>query len=84
MDIDKNIETFEFLSARWPLKETRKALIDLNKIDQQKLAIEVEISPQSMWMTTSERRKHPHAMAALSRKLGIPARELFDGKAKTS
>ena len=80
MELDKNIETFEFLKDRWPLKQVLKALIDLNEIDQRRLARESGVSDQSMWSTTNRHRNHPKAMAAISRRLGIPVRELFDGK----
>lgn len=80
METDRNIETFEFLRDRWPLKNVLRALIDLNEIDRSKLAKEHGVGVQSLLSTASRHRNHPMAMAVISRRLGIPARELFDGK----
>ena len=80
MEINRNIETFEFLRDRYPRKVVIRAMIDLNEIDRTRLAKEHGVHPQTMISTVNRHRNHPMAMAVLSRRLGIPARELFDGK----
>lgn len=80
METDRNIETFEFLKERWPLKVVIRALIDLNEIDRSKLAKENGISVPSMSATVNFHRNHPGAQAVLSRELGILVRELFANK----
>ena len=79
MEEANNIETFEFLASRWPRILVINAMIILNGISKKELAEESNINTSSMWMTTQGKRRHPRAMAALSRAFGIPARELFDG-----
>ena len=80
MNLDKNIETFDFLKNRWPLADVLKALIALNRINVTRFATEQNINAVNMRCTVNRFRNHSHSMAAISRKLGIPSRELFDGK----
>ena len=80
MNTDRNIETFDFLKEHWPLDRVLKGLIVLNDISLKELAYEAGINKANMWSTCNRWRNHPKSMAAISRKLGIPSRELFDGK----
>ena len=80
MEIDRNIETFDFLRTRWPRENVLKALLRLNDMKQKELAHHAGIGVPSMQSTINRNRNHPKAMAAVSQYLGIPARELFDGK----
>ena len=80
MENGRNIETFDFLRTRWPLNNVLKALLRLNGIQHKELAERAAIGVASMQATINRDRNHPKAMAAVSRYLGIPARELFDGK----
>ena len=73
------LETFEFLNRRWPLKAVTKALLYLNGISTTGLAEDSGVARPILYSTLNGHRKNPRAMAAVSQRLGIPVRELFDG-----
>ena len=80
MELDHNVQTFEFLKGKYPGRNIVKALLDLNEITRTDIARDSGININTVYTTVNQHRKNPKVQGAISRKLGIPARELFDGK----
>lgn len=79
MELDHNVQAFEFLKGKYPGRNIVKALLDLNEITRTDIARDSGININTVYTTVNQHRKNPRVQGAISRKLGIPARELFDG-----
>lgn len=78
---NRNIDAMEFFRTVQPpfkIRVVAKVLLDLNEVSQADLARETGLNVQTVYGTLNGHRHNPRVMAAVSRKLGIPARELFN------
>ncbi len=79
MELNQNIQTFDFLKGKYPPRNIVKALMVLNEITRASIARDSGIPVNTIYTNINAHRKNPRVQGAISRWLGIPAGELFDG-----